>query len=373
MPYEIVLEVIPAGYTLSSAKKGERVDVIVKEFTSTEDGDLFVGRLDGFPTEILQLIPGRLFTPSNIDHLLVLIYPDKKAKVFINELEFMLVVQAKRAFEKGQPVLHDDIADVQKLSITGIEIPKNTGLIFLFSIGWRKGLYYDFSPLQSGLPELEYNPEVLFGQLYAYLSFQELFNITNDEWNRLFSQQWFPFISLRRDTIKSIINHARSDWAIDELLDMIRDEVIWRFNSLVGVWRNNPFFQDHYQLLEHAAEMYKEGDYVSATAILYPRIEGILRSYHLSKRENEKASQGNLVSCVINIGGADKHPCSFLLPRKFDTYLREIYFANFDPESPKVVSRHSVSHGIAPAGDFSLKSATIAFLIVDELTYYLRQ
>ena len=178
MPYEVLLEEIPAGYTLSSVRKGEQVDVIVKEFTSTEDGDLFVGRLDGFPTQILHLIPEIHSSPSTIDHLLILIYPDKKAKVFINELEFMLVVQTKRAITaKGQPVMFDDIADVRELALKGIEIPKNTGLVFLFSIGWRKGLYYDFSPLHGGLPELEYKPEVLFGQLYAYLSFQELLKL----------------------------------------------------------------------------------------------------------------------------------------------------------------------------------------------------
>lgn len=373
MPYEVMLEGIPAGYTLSSVKKGQQVDVIVKEFSSTEDGDLFVARLDGFPTEILQLITEKRFSPSTIDHLLVIIYPDRRAQVFVNELEFMLVIQAKRAINKGQPVMLDDIADVQKLDIPGVEIPQNAGVVFLFSIGWRKGLYYDFSPLQSSGPDLEYKHEVLFGQLYAYLSFQELFKITNDDWNSLFSQQWFPFISLQRNTIKSIINHARNNWAIDDLLEKIRDELIERFDALIVAWQNNPFFQEHCQLLEHAIKKYNDEDYISATAILYPRIEGIMRSYQLSKRVNEKASQGNLVSSIINIGGADKHHYSFLLPKSFDTYLRQVYFADFDPKDPKVVSRHTVSHGIAPAGDFSLKSATIAFLIIDQLTYYLRQ
>src|SRR5689334_7691757 len=200
MPHKVVLEGIPAGYSLSSVKKDEHATVSMREFTSTEDGDLFISRLEGFPTEILQLISKKHYSPSIVDHMLAFIYPDKKVKIFINELKLILTIQTKKAIARGQPVMFDDIADVERLAFTGIEIPKNIGLVFLFSIGWRKGLYYDFSPLHSEPPELEYEPEVMFGQLYAYLSFQELFKITDDDWNRLFAQQWFPFISLRSKT-----------------------------------------------------------------------------------------------------------------------------------------------------------------------------
>src|SRR5208337_4431367 len=53
MPYQVKLDFTPAGYALESATPGERADVAVREFTSSEDGELFISRLEGFPSDIL--------------------------------------------------------------------------------------------------------------------------------------------------------------------------------------------------------------------------------------------------------------------------------------------------------------------------------
>ena len=85
MPYEITFDNIPAGYSLSSSKKGETgtIQVSVREFTSSEDGDLFISRLEGFPAEIVSKLPPRI-SPSQIDHLLAIIRIDKTATVYVN-------------------------------------------------------------------------------------------------------------------------------------------------------------------------------------------------------------------------------------------------------------------------------------------------
>ena len=52
MPYEISFENLPVGYSASSKKYGDTtVEVVVNEFTSSEDGDLFITRLEGFPAK----------------------------------------------------------------------------------------------------------------------------------------------------------------------------------------------------------------------------------------------------------------------------------------------------------------------------------
>jgi hypothetical protein len=78
------------------------------------------------------------------------------------------------------------------------------------------------------------------------------------------------------------------------------------------------------------------------------------------------------VKSVIGATANDLHSFSRFLPNNFQCYLEEVYFANFDPRNPDVLSRHSVAHGVAVAQDFSLKAATIGLLILDQLSFYLR-
>lgn len=373
MPIEVMLEGIPAGYTLKSVKKGEPTDVLLSEFTSSEDGDHFIQRIEGITSFLLNSITQRRYIPSSIDHLFSIIYPDKRAIIYINELEQILLIQAKKSIIVGQPVSFEDVADIRELSFRGIEIPNNAGLVFLFSVGWRKGLFYDLTPLHNEKTKLQYKPEIMFGQLYSYLSFQEIFKITTEDWDKLFAQQWFPFISLQRNTIIELIDRVRNDWDIDEMIEKIQDEVLNRLEPLLIAWKKNPVFQEHLSILEQAAERYHAKDYISSISILFPRIEGIMRSYHRAKQVKDEATQKNLVTSVIEIGGAKTHSYSFLLPNRFDAYLRQVYFANFDPNDPKNISRNTVSHGLAPTKDFSLKSATIALLLVDQITYFLRE
>ena len=374
MPYEITLPQLPAGYNFIPVKKGEKVSVIVREFTSSEDGDLFMSRLEGFPTDIINLLPGESeIKPANVSHMLAIIRRDRKATVYVNEIEFIAQVLTKgRDIEAGEVVYEDDVADIGRLIFKDINIPPDAGLLFLFSLGWRKGLYYDFRPLLGKEPELrDYDIEMLSGQYLAYLSFQHLFKIKDEEWNKLLEQQWFPFISLKRRTIEKLINHAKNGWNIDELIEPISVEVDELVPSLLKKWERKRFFQGHFPILRKAAERYLEKDYISATSILYPRIEGLMRTYHLDTNQPDRASQGNLTRAVVEAHADQRHAYSLLLPGRFQRYLKEIYFANFDPNNPKVLSRHSVSHGVAPADLFSQKAALIGLLTLDQISFCL--
>ena len=57
----------------------------------------------------------------------------------------------------------------------------------------------------------------------------------------------------------------------------------------------------------------------------------------------------------------------------FEEYLREVYFAGFDPDASHIeASRNSVGHGVANTSEFNLKNATISILIIHQLSYFLR-
>ncbi len=374
MPYEITSKDFPNGYAASSARKGENVSVIVREFTSSEDGDIFISRLEGIPSSIINSLPQeRGIKSSIVDHLLAIIRRDETATVYVNELDIRTRIIIKgRDIEAGQPVFSDDIADIQRLILHGITIPDDAGIVFLFSKGWRKGFYYDLKPLVGpDFSPRDYDLELLFGQYYAYLSFQHLFKLTEAGWDALIAQKWFPFISLKNRTIREIITYAKEGWNVDELTERISKELTDLLPSMLKKWERNNLFESHFMFFKQAAERYLTGDYISTASILYPRIEGLMRTYLSSINKNVKPSPKNLVTSVVDARADEMHNFSLLLPNNFRRYLEEVYFANFDPNNPNVLSRHSVAHGVAPANDYSLKGATIGLLILDQLSFYL--
>jgi len=70
----------PVGFPLTSARKGELVDVVFREFTSTEDGQYFIQRLEGLSNDILRRVTSKVM-PSQVDHLLAIYRRDCKATI----------------------------------------------------------------------------------------------------------------------------------------------------------------------------------------------------------------------------------------------------------------------------------------------------
>src|SRR5258708_1144305 len=91
MPHEITLDIVPSGVAGSSARKDEKGVIAIREFSSSEDGDSFIQRLEGLANSLLSRLPNEAkINPSLIDHLLVVIRRDKTATFYINELPFKL-------------------------------------------------------------------------------------------------------------------------------------------------------------------------------------------------------------------------------------------------------------------------------------------
>ena len=374
MSFELKINSIPVGYTVKATRHGELCPIIVQEFTSSEDGDLFISRLEGLPSELIRLIPpeNRILC-SMVDNLLAVIRRDQTATVYVNELPIKLGARAKRAIQAGQAVLDDDIADIETFEFVGVEIPLDAGIVVIFSQGWRKGLYYDLGPFhgQVATPR-DYDLGRMLAQQYAYLGFQHLFKITADEWDRLLNEQWFPFISLRQSTIKDMIDNMRYGYDLDDLTKRVSEEFGPTLSMKLDAWRNNPFFQPHIRAFETAVERHQAMDYFSSTSILFTRLEGLMRTYHLTVNNPIKPNSQSLVKSVTESVVAERNAFSLFLPKSFQRYLKEVYFAGFDPRNPKNLSRNTVSHGVAPIETFSLKSSLIGLLILDQLFYYMR-
>ncbi len=373
MPYEISLNDLPDGVAEASARKGEHTNIITREFVCSEHGDLFISRLDGFPS-VLTARCG--IKSSSVESLLAILRKDNTVTVYVNEVRLAVHIRCKRDTEAGEEITSDDIVDIDKVtfvngdSLVEIEVPNESGIVWIFSAGWRKGLWYDFGPLN--FAPRNYDLKSLCGQLLAYLLFQHLFKVTESDWGKLLIQRWFLFTSLKQTTIKQMLSYAREGWDIDDLIEQITAEVNASITLRIQSWQRNRYFKDHFEIISAAVERHLAGDFVSANSILYPRIEGIMRSYHADLSSGTKATQSNLIKSVIDGGGIGQNGFSLLLPDNFRRYLEEVYFENFDPSNPKSISRNTVSHGIAPIPCFDRKASLIGLLILDQLFYYLR-
>lgn len=373
MPITITLEHRPVGIITAVARDGKSAQVMYREFLSSENGDQLIERLEEMSRDILNKIPAdRRPKPSQIDHLLAIIHKDKMATLYINELGFEIEISSKRKGEVEQPVYDDDIADIPTLEFLDVEIPNDAGIVFIFSFEWRKGLFYDLGPLHPNSDGLrDYNINNLLGRFYAYLMLQNRIKISEDIWEKMFAQSWFPFISLSSSLIDGMKKYAKAGGEIDDLLPKITDEVRQSLNDWLEKWAEKSLYKEHIGLLRTAAERFLASDHHSTISILYPRIEGLLRDYHRrSQGSGERQSQDQLVETAVQADLSEDKPKLPLLPEKFQRYLSEVYFRNFDPNQPEGVSRNTVSHGVAPVEAFSEKGSVIGFLILDQLLYF---
>ena len=368
MPFEINLGQPPARYAGTSARQGENVEVIYREFTSSEDGQHFIRRLEGFPSDLIELSPSPV-KPSQVDSLLAIIRLDGTATLYLNELPLIAIARSTGPVKAGSAVYKDDIADIEEVQL-GVDIPEDAGFMYLFSVGWRKGLFYDYGPLGPGREPRQYDVAPTLGSAVAHVFFQERFAITEEEWRDLFDVQWFPFVGLRNQTIEGLLNHVRSGWACDDMLDDIVDEVVGRVDDMLNSWRDHLILSHHIEILEHGVNRFLQDDHMSCSGLLFPRIEGILRTYRQKVVRTEDSMKHELTDLAVHAKiDSDR---SLLLPQHFKRYLDEVYFAKFDPESGYIpFSRHSIGHGVAKAADFNRKSAVLAILVVHQLFYFL--
>src|SRR6266496_706156 len=369
MPKELVLDHLPAGYAKQGGRPNQKIDVVFREFCSTEDGQHFISRLEGTATAILEKISGHAgAAAATTSSLFAIIRPDRSATVYWNEFHPVVQVRAKGRVNKGDLVLLDHIMDIERVVLPDGLVPTDAGICYVFSFGWRKGLFFDYGPLLHGENRRarDYDLGLTLGYCYARVLFQHIFSISDEVWNEMFSQRWFPFSYLSTELVKGIIARAVEKLPIDDQLDEISAEVYKVLPSRLDDWKNDPIVSDHVEVLQRAFERFVENDYISAGSILYPRIEGVMRTFGAVEHPGTGATQSELARLASGSGAIREE--SLLLPARFERYLREVYFASFTPgKIVDTASRNTVSHGVAAVTRLDRKAATIGFLILMQI------
>lgn len=367
MPFDIKYDHPPCGYAKKSARIGDSVEIVDSQFVTSEDGMALVQLLEGVVSPILDMLPLASRVPrSQIEHLLMHVDRDGYAKVYVNELKQLGRIKPKGDFNKGDAVYDDDVVDLHELRFEGIELPQDHGVLVVLSHGWRKGLYFDFRPIGPAKELRQADLWKTLGRCLSYLWFQEVHSISPQVWAALFANKWFPFAALSTDTLRKMIVWAGDDLPVDELLPEIKREVVAKLPTFRRQWANQPLLTEHCKFLEAACECFANEAWIAANAILYPRIEGILRQI--------AGASNNLNQQVLSAAARNRaalHDYSRLLPNNFEAYLKSVYFASFDPAQEAQLSRNSVAHGVVPSSEMSEKAAVLAILIIQQILYHL--
>jgi hypothetical protein len=368
MRCEIQLKERLAGFVAKAARGPGNVSVVLREFSSSEDGSHLISRLEGLQQCLIGHVPG-CPPPSFIDSFLAVLRPDLRVSIFINDVPMRVSIRPKRTVKHGDVVYLDDVLDVERVELEE-PIPEDCGLVLIRSFGWRKSLFFDFAPVCSNVAR-DYDLGAVLGVQHAYLTFQEHFRTSDNQWAELFRQHWFPFRFLPEKTLKAMLGHAENGWNIDELLD---DSVLTAIEAAAdpgaALLSGRPFLE-HRALIAHAFERFRARDYKSAVAILVPRIEGVLRAIH-AELGAERATSSALAASSTATYQKSRGDATLLMPDKFREYLQIVYFRSWKPgEGPSHVSRHTVSHGVAPEAMFNKKAAAVAVLTVLQIALYI--
>ena len=373
------------GFAAESARAGNKVEVIYRDFITPLNRPLFYETLENLGGSYL---PDDM-SPGCIETMIGVIRRDGSSTVYINEdIEITMKMRAANSIKKGQGVRKPDIADIKELS-TNIVIPDDCGFFFIFHVGWMRCCYYDFS---ASIPDifLEKNklpesirvrgyhiPEIL-GRCYRSVFFRERLYHTDYEWNLMFKNGWFPFFGLSEDHLKKLKNFWQQGWETDDIVSDIAKDLKRRLPKLLESWEEYEGIAEyHSEDLKDAVEDFMRNDHRRCGRNLYLKIEGIMRSdYMISKyretilqeEEIESPNTDKLRKFVTTIDDVS----GLLLPDKFKEYLKDFYFSQTDIKDKNAKpARHSTAHGYA--GNWTEETSVVAFLIVEQIMRYIME
>jgi hypothetical protein len=367
------------GFAARSSPVGEEsAPVVFREFVTSEDGERLIQRLDSLSNVLLAKAPcGARVPESQIDHLIAFFHLDGRVEVWINEPGFRARMKVRRDVAAGEPVTRDDIADIVAMEPIDLVFPPNAGYVVLFSAGWRKGLAFDFSPLippeqlPIGMARSTADVPRLLGGLFTYVLFRNRFILTEEEWERFFTQRWFPFAGLPAELIDAMTQHVRDGWPIDGLLPRVLAAIRSDLPKTKALAASSPLFDRHRKILADALNAFERGEYQLAAGALYPRVEGLLREHH-AIRGKGPAKPDALAGSATELPGVSAY--SLLLPLRFKRYLTEVFFEFEDFSDPTKVTRatrHAVAHGVASDDVLDSKAAALGVLLLQQLAFLL--
>lgn len=361
------------GFSLDSAKRGSKINVIQRGFITDYNGDFFYTALD----QISELFLFPWFKnghyESEIQNCLIQITKDNKILVNLNfpvQMDILSKRIAKTKIKKGEIISSEDVANIRRIQFPNISINPENAIIYIFPNRWRRGLFFDFLPLYQQ-DYLLNNLESILASCHVYLFYPEIFRIFPLNKDKLFKSGWFPFIRLlgwRYRTITNAIENNILDILLEERVinSFNNEEILLMFES----WMKKELFSAHKTIIRKGIDEYLEGDFISSIHLLYPRIEGLMQHLYATKFR-EKAQTKQLIDILTEQAKTTTESQEIFLPDEFNDYLKVFFFKQFDLSKNQCeISRTSVAHGVVKEDELTKKNAFLGILILDQIYYY---
>jgi len=376
MKFELKLKSVPIGIAAKTSRPGESNHVITRDVTTSRDGTLLFDRLEDFPNYLLDQIRlqhQKIVQAQFIGNLVAIFDRLGNATVQINDIDISYIATTNEEVKAGNIVFRHQIKDIREVKLHGAEIKNNEGFLVVFSFNWRKALCFDFTPIAPGeTKERNYDLGKYFAGVFNQLVFDEYFKISEDIWTKLLKRSWFPFRHLGEELLKELILYTREDWPLTDLLPKLIEKTKYETCRLRD--RLNHFEHisaDQRSSLIAAINQYQNDDALSSLHILVPRLEGVMRDIHRHFGDDSRITQNNLARIATGRDEESRLRESPLLPKRFNQYLSEVFFANFDPDDHQIsVSRNSIAHGVATVEKCNMESASIGMQILLQLVSY---
>lgn len=359
-----------AGLSISSADKGEQVQVLQKYFFTSYDDD---------HRHFFNQILGGVLGPSltNLNQVLIVIR-EKKAYIYYN-YPMILECRAKGDVKAGSAVFEDQVLEILGVkfrdAIFELNIKDGDKFLWLFRDSWSFGLYFDFSG--------KMKVDELWGELgtcYRKIKDYSLYSFLSarNHFDSLLARGWFPFAQILGDEFNrlklSIEHNDTGDITIAENF-VIKSFTQERIDKFTEYWWRNAIFQKKRKLLTAGLNAYirnGDGDIINCIKTLTSEIEGIIRlDYHRTK--GEEPSTKELKDYVL-VQGQSKFsaPDSRGFPGLFFKYLENVLFRRFDVDKDDIeFSRHSIGHGVATPETYTKARALQLILVLGQIHFYL--
>lgn len=375
-PIRMSYELRPMGISLDNALPGQQPRVLAQACLTSDDA-LF--------HSVVQQVAGSVFFqarvfPDSVYQFLITWHADRTLDLYLNDLPSVIEVAVKRKITAGQLVKHRDIADVRALWFEGIDFDESDSVLCCLKVAWKFGVFFDF--LREGNQQQPLNlaeMRRILGRLYRHLSFQGVYDALGSEpfLNELLCDGWFPFVELLGPDFDYLCNIYRNKFEMAsraEALVALFDQR--RLEAMTAKWWRNPVYRDKRRLLEAGIGAFlqdTDAGNILCIKTLLTEIEGVLRQLYSIDKQAAPAGQRQFIDYLRDLGEikTEKEE-SLYFPAQFAGYLNRVIFGGFKPDSPDIrMSRHSSSHGIAPAGEYRRTHALQCILALDQILFYL--
>lgn len=371
------------GFAAENVGPGGVAPILARASLTSEDPDFF-----GYMEQITGsfLVPARVRV-DDVYHFLVVMHEDATADLFIDDFPVELEMKAKRDVKKGQLITQGDIADIRRLNFPEVSFGPTDKVIYVFKVGWRFGLFFDFGA--AALASKQRRPtatpldvdamKISIGALYRYLSFYGVYRLLatgTKQFEEMQDDGWFPFVETLPSDFNALTKAYDNKFDFDNKISTVVEQFNEkRIRDIIGKWWKNEHFSAKRNLIEAGVHAYLQNTadgFVNCIKTLWPETEGLLRSIYRADTGKGRMTQKRFLKHIIDKAttkaGSDY---SLLLARPFLEYLEKQAFRNFDTEKGDVpLSRHSSSHGEASPDLYTKARALQLILVLDQIYFF---